>query len=71
MEVWEMTKEKHTQIHKFRAYQRFICDIRNFGGDLVVIGSYDGYIKLIDLIGGKVLKKLMIGAAIYGMVAIS
>ena len=38
--------------------------------DLLISGSWDGFIRIIDLIGGRVLKELKTASSIYGMINI-
>ena len=78
LHVWNINKGKrnHTLIHKFIVHTRGILgtDILNLRQThLFLTGGENGIINLIDIISGKIIKKLEIGrwkGTIKGMAAI-
>ena len=62
--VWKFSKEKQMLVYKFMSCdEKCIFQIHNIyeRGDMIIVGSQNGCIQLIDLVQGVLVKKLDIG----------
>ena len=69
--VWDINREVQTLIRQFQGNEYGILGrgVRNvWGTDLFVVGGCGGFISLVDIIQGSVIKKLEIDSSVKGMV---